>query len=43
MEVIFLPKRRFVYGLHGAIFQKMATHIIAAVTISNPMNLFAVA
>jgi hypothetical protein len=35
MEVIVLPKRRFIYRLHGAIFQKVATFITTAVITSN--------
>jgi hypothetical protein len=30
------PKRRFTYGLHGSISQKMATFITTAVRASNP-------
>jgi hypothetical protein len=30
------PKRRFVYGLHGAMSQKMATFVVTAVRTSDP-------
>jgi hypothetical protein len=34
-----LSKRRFIYGLHGAVSQKMATFITTAVRTSNPISL----
>jgi hypothetical protein len=36
MEAIVPPKRRFTYRLHGAISQKMATFITAALRTSDP-------